>query len=213
MNRRLETNTNLILHTEDTFGHYRVNTNYGPLVQNYLQKVDTVIQTAIASNSKTLVIGLCLKIPINMTSISDRLISAFFSSFKAKLCHHYKMTLKRHGRAHRADLRYIWAKERNESENDHYHVMLFLNGHAYHTTGSITADHGNLSARLVQAWASALNIYQSDVEGCVHVTGEKMINRGDWQALDDLFFWASYCCKADTKHYGDSGRSFGCSQR
>lgn len=211
-NSRSALNSNLILHDDDDFEGYPVNTNHGSLIRNYLEELHDLVLRAIDRNSKTLVIGVCLRIPEEITEIRRGLMPAFTASFKAQLDHHAKMTEKRGTRAHRHDLRYAWAKERNRSEHDHYHLMLFLNGHAYHTAGSINADEGNIAARLSKAWASALRLYQEDVEGLVHITDEKMAYRDNREDLEDVFHWASYLCKEKTKYYGGNGKSFGYSQ-
>lgn len=211
-NRRSALNSNLILHDDDVFEGYPVNTNHGPLVRNYLEELHDLVLRAIDRNSKTLVIGVCLRIPEEITEIRRGLMPAFTASLKAQLEHHAKMTGKRGIRSHRHDLRYAWAKERNKSEHDHYHLMLFLNGHAYHTAGSNNADEGNMAARLSKAWASALRLYPEDVRGLVHISDEKNVSRDSRYDLEDVFHWASYLCKERTKHYGGRGKSFSCSQ-
>lgn len=122
------------------------------------------------------------------------------------------MREKRGTRVHRHDLRYVWAKERDTSHHDHYHVRLFLNANAYRTLGRLDKDDGNLSVRLLKAWATALRLYPEDVEGLVHMEGNRILRRGNSDQLSDFFEWCSYMCKANSKNYGRNGKSFGYSQ-
>lgn len=213
MNQRHSENKNLILHNAGTFEGYQVNMNHGPLIQGYLSKSISTLNKSLQSHPRTLVLGFILRVPTGLTIVRPNAISCFFDSIKAQISHDRKQALLRNQRVHLTDVRYVWAKERDGSVFDHYHVFLLLNADAYHTLGSYSADEGNMSARIVKAWASALQLYPECVRTSVQFASPQICHAENLEEKQAIVYWMSYLAKAATKNYGDSGRSFGCSLR
>lgn len=84
---KLEANKNLTLYKRSEFRGYPVNTKYSPMIEQYLDRMHSVIHRAIDSNPRTFMIAVCLKIPVGMTEVRREVISAFIASFKAQLDH------------------------------------------------------------------------------------------------------------------------------
>ncbi|MNY72085.1 hypothetical protein D3C86_2105620 [compost metagenome] len=71
-----------------------------------------------------------------------------------------------------------------------------------------------MRSRLEEAWASALGMPVGYVAGLVEVPQNPIyrVHYDDLGSQQDLFFRASYLCKAATKAYGDGQHAFGCSR-
>ena len=121
-------------------------------------------------------------------------------------------------------LRYIWVKEKNYSDNWHYHVCILLNRDAYFTLGKFKHDkenrdvRSNMADRINDAWASALKILPEISRGLVHFSHNPIYyidcNTPEaFQQYSDLFYRLSYFAKVETKHYGDHSKNFGCSRK
>lgn len=210
MNQRHPINKNLTLHVAPTFNGYPVNLGHGPLVVNYLQRSLNVIQMALAHHPRTFVIGITLRAPAGLVEMPDNAISRFIESFKAQVTADRKRAAKTNLRVHQTGIRYLWAKERDTSQFHHYHVLLFLNANTYRALGNKQADDGNMAARIIKAWATALMLYPYQCRDSVHFSEQKCVTA---QNIPELMFWASYFCKAKTKEYTGRGKSFGYSQK
>lgn len=72
--------------------------------------------------------------------------------------------------------------------------------------------------RMQEAWASALKCEFEQVKGLVEIpkNAEYRVDRnvrpGNVDQLPELFYRASYLCKAATKRYGDGAHGFGYSR-
>ena len=73
-------------------------------------------------------------------------------------------------------------------------------------------------SRMQEAWASALGLPDDQVDGLVHIPRnaeyrvDRYVRADDEDVLMDLFYRASYLCKAATKLYVDIHHGFGCSK-
>ena len=210
MNQRHPINKNLTLHTAPTFNGYPVNLGHGPLILQYLQRSQNVIQTALAHHPRTFVIGVTLRAPAGLVVMPDNAISRFIDSLKAQIKADRERAAKTNQRVHQTGVRYLWTKERDTAQHSHYHVILFLNADTYRSLGKIQADDGNMAARITKAWATALMLYPYQVRDAVHFSKQKCVST---QNLPELMYWASYFCKAKTKEYAGNGKHFGYSQK
>ena len=210
MNQRHPTNKNLTLHTAPLFNRYPVNLGHGPLVVNYLQRSLNVIQTALAHHPRTFVIGMTLRAPSGLVVMPDNVISRFIESLKAQITADRLRAARTNQRVHQTGVRYLWAKERDKAQYSHYHVVLFLNADAYRALGNKQADDGNMAARIIKAWATALMLYPYQVRGSVHFSKDDCVSQ---ENIPELMKWVSYFCKSKTKEYAGGGKSFGYSQK
>ncbi|MNC57648.1 hypothetical protein D3C75_1073260 [compost metagenome] len=96
----------------------------------------------------------------------------------------------------------------------HYHVLILLNRDAFTALGKFELRRENIFNRLVEGWASALRLSPDECNGLVHIPDNPTyhLDRDDGREQRELFFRASYLCKAATKAYGDGQHGFGYSR-
>jgi hypothetical protein len=218
--KRLPENTKLTLHTEPTYRGMRVNSSPGPLIKQYLEGIDDTLWAVTDDYTRVTVIRFDLHFPLSGPFRSKGAISLFFKGLDRRIQRdlQQKAALRKNGRTNGCELRYVWVRERNASENFHYHVALFLNYDEYRHVGRYNADAGNLSAMITGAWASAIGLSREQARGLVEFCDNTStlldVNSGTFSRdYDDVFFRLSYFAKAYSKEFGDGERNFGCSRR
>lgn len=223
MNTRLQKNLNLILHFDKYFNGMEVQRSYRPLILNYLQSMDQVMQNALREHTRTLAIRVDLRLPQGVNcpdfpSVYDNsVMSRFTESLKAQVKANQMQRLRMGKRSYKCTVRVIWVAEHDSVMNNHYHILILVNKDAYDRLGDITAIKDNMAARIKKAWASALREELWAIEGLVHFTdnGVFRLNANSPSYTNDyceLFYAISYLAKARTKHFGDGVKSFDCSR-
>ena len=212
------TNNNLTAFTEEVFQGYTVNQKY-TLAEEYLLRLSDVMDGALDDWSRVMLFHATLKFPncykdVDIPGYQEGCISRFIESFKAKLKADYTKKIRNGKTAYQPKVRFAWARERDSSLNDHFHVFIFLNGDAYRQLGVPYSDRPNTATRIVDSWRSAIKLDRFDVRGLVHFTHSMCISRNSKDYLDQCdkaFFWLSYLAKIETKQFGDKVKSFSCS--
>lgn len=209
-------NRNLRLHYEDTFHDLPVlASDDRPLVANYLETMEQVIDQAMEDYSRVFVFRLDLRFPYDYDQdVSNNTIRRFLDSFTAKL-EASEQRRRSSTRVQDNRVRYVWAREQVSSDYPHYHLAILLNGHAYRRVGSYMAEHG-LARAIKDAWGRALELDErGDHEGLVSYPrdSEFILTRDDERARRTCFSRLSYLCKVASKRYGDRSRNFGYSTR
>lgn len=216
MLKRLPDNTNIRLHTADSYMGLPVLNAKGPLSEPYLERISKTINRALEEHPRTLAIRFDLSMPVWMGIIYTDVISKFLASLEAQIEADLKRKTRNGTRVYPCTVRYIWAREQNSSHHWHYHCAIFLNKDAYFTRGDISAQEGNMAARIHKAWASALGVDVSAVRGLVQFCNEFHLDRNDpWNELNicPLFEACSYLAKVATKQFGDGTKNFSSSNR
>jgi hypothetical protein len=211
MLKRLPVNTNIRLHTDNEYMGLPVLKTVGPLSEPYLLRIQKTISRALDEHPRTFAIRFDLTVPLWMGTIDTALITRFLASLEAQIDAELKRRGKKDNRQYRCTLRYIWAREQHLSHHWHYHCVIFLNKDAYHTLGDITAEEGNMAARIKKAWASALGVDMNNVRGLVEFCAVYYLDRNDpWNEMNlwPLFEACSYLAKVGTKQYGDRSKNF-----
>ncbi|MFT6901168.1 MAG: hypothetical protein ACJAXS_001356 [Colwellia sp.] len=211
-------NNSLTVYSEEVFQGYIVNQKY-TLAEEYLLRLGKVMDRALDDWSRVMLFHATLKFPdcyrdIDTPDNQEGCISRFIESFKAKLKADYAKKVKSNKTAYQPKVHYAWARERDSSLNDHFHVFIFLNGDAYRGLGLLYSDRPNTSSRITGSWRSAIKLERFDVRGLVHFTNSMTISRNSRDYLDQCdkaFFWLSYLAKIETKQFGDKVKSFSCS--
>lgn len=92
----------------------------------------------------------------------------------------------------------------------HYHLLILLNQDAFYTVGRLDSENVNMFHRLEQAWAYALRLPVTAVQGLVEVpvNAEYRVHRNDPAGQSALFERASYLCKTATKPFGNGYHVF-----
>jgi len=213
------------LHFGDSWNGRDVTNRHGPLSIDYLTRIHEVMEDQLSDTPRTLAVNIVLRLPGHLGDIDSAVITRFIKSINAQVAADQDRARSAGKRVHRCKVRYLWVKERDGSENYHYHVCLFFNRDAYYQLGTFpryenrplddSEDSPNLSVagKIAKAWASALGMEPAHACGLVHFPENPTykLRRNDDREIEKLFFRLSYFCKIATKHYGTGGRNFGCS--
>lgn len=202
----------------------------GELNNDYLNKINQVVQIAIDEYKRVFAFRVDLRIPVDLDDYhmqhrdnpsyrARRLkgeITRFLDSFKS-IVQCDLIYKKRKGRKVCIfKPRFIWCKERNQSDNYHYHVIILLNKDVYFTLGDFNSDK-SMAFKVVKAWASALGLIDvNHAKRLVHFPTNPSYfidrNSSSFESqYEDLFYRASYLAKIETKEYGSRQHNFGCS--
>ncbi|WP_274006257.1 inovirus Gp2 family protein [Vibrio parahaemolyticus] len=153
---------------------------------------------------------------LNNTFNQKNIIKRFFESLKAKIKAQEKRMKASEKRIYPCHLRYVWCRERNKSNNDHYHLVLFFNKDRYFSSG-YRDNEESLVRLIMDAWSSALGEYVDNADSLVQLVykGTHYLdqNKYDFEnKYQALFTRLSYFAKNRTKHYDEGKRCFGTSQ-
>lgn len=224
--KRHPNNKKLRLFYEPVFRGRRIQHLPGfPMIENYLEKLWDVIELASLTYRRVYAVRVDLHFPQEGTPLEpsdgNRHLKSFFANLQREL---HSAGLK-----YNTKIIYVWAREQKASENPHYHVLMMLNGDAIRgignyresTFGGYEAD--NLYHRIARSWAGAIGLLDWQASGLVHLSkaheskkvAQFFIGRNDTDFTslqDDLFYAASYLCKAQTKNFAQQVHCFGSSQ-
>lgn len=186
---------------------------------DYQQAFYDVIRNAVDEFPRTVALRIDLRFPPRYQyGDSNREVTRFIESLKAKLLADCQRKNRRWRRNLRNRLRYVWVREVGErNRRKHYHVLLLLNKDFYHGAGSYNADD-SLYALIQQAWCSALGLESTQYSALANMTenGCYYLNRNSpdyMQQVTELLKRMEYLAKNHTKCYDDGYRSIGASRR
>jgi hypothetical protein len=211
-------NTNLILHSDSSFQNWPVQEDKGPLIQQYLNRLQQTMQCAFAQYPRVFAFRFDLRLPVGTQlpdyAYTNQVIERFIESFKAKIRHNRNMARQSNPYAHDSKVRYVWAREQGQHGKPHHHLAILLNYDAFASLGKFALGRDNMFNRLVAAWASALGLSIEAASGLVEIPSNHYyhLHRDDLAGQAVFFHRTSYLCKAATKVYGDGQHSFGCSR-
>lgn len=219
---RFSENRNLRLYSAATFQGLPIMVEKGPFILGYLEALNRTIYLALDQYPRVIAFRVDLRLSRLMgftdDALSNRVISRFIESFKAKIEHNRDKAREQYKYAHDCRVRYVWAREVGCGGRPHYHLLILLNRDAYYTVGRLQPQRPNMISRMQEAWASALKCEVEQVRGLVHIPPnaefrvDRNVRPGNMDQLPELFRRASYLCKAATKRYGDGSHGFGCSR-
>lgn len=211
-------NSNLTLCREDHYRGQLIQVNKGPFVRSYLSGLDWVVCQALDEYSRVFAFRFDLRFPASIELpdylYTNKVIDRFLESFKAKIKHNRLKAGLSRKYVHDTKVRYVWAREIGYLGKPHYHVLILLNQDAFTTLGKFESGRDNIFNRLVEAWASALRLSVDEVSGLIHIPDNPTyhLRKDDEREQRELFYRASYLCKAATKAYGDGQHGFGYSR-
>ncbi|EHH1218988.1 inovirus Gp2 family protein, partial [Vibrio parahaemolyticus] len=197
---------------------------------HYLDRIIVTMSKALKDYKRVHALRLDLRLPVsdseqellrrdeflNNTFNQKNIIKRFFESLKAKIKAQEKRMKASEKRVYPCHLRYVWCRERNKSNNDHYHLVLFFNKDRYFSSG-YRDNEDSLVRLIMDAWSSALGEYVDNADRLVQLVykGTHYLdqNKYDFEnKYQALFTRLSYFAKNRTKHYGEGKRCFGTSQ-
>lgn len=214
-------NPQLRLWYETLFHFLPVQTAQGPLITNYLETAHHVLSRARASHCKIMALPLTLRYPASMPlsdlTAHNTVMNRFLSFLRWELDHL--------STSHPVDMRYLWCREQVTSHKPHYHVILLFNGNALSSLGTLKASTAIgeeayskdcMYHRLVRAWEWAISWPAHQMQGLVDMSEDNItdqlfvyhFHRDDQNAFQQLFYAASYLCKAYTKPIGQGMHCF-----
>ena len=198
---------------------------YGLINYHNLNRVIQTIDNSISQYGRVLAIRCDLRFadvdhenPHLFQNSDNAVITRFIESLKSQVeadLYSKALTLSR---VHPTDVRYIWAREQDESIYQHYHVVILLNYNTYGFLGDYANHSGNLANKIQKAWCSAIGLPYPDYAALVHFPerpccklertdmNNQTINYIDWLRR------IAYLAKDRTKIRGAGYRNFGCSQ-
>ncbi|EJR0678462.1 inovirus Gp2 family protein [Vibrio parahaemolyticus] len=197
---------------------------------HYLDRIILTMSKALKDYKRVHALRLDLRLPVsdsekdilrrdeifNNTFNQKNIIKRFFESLKAKIKAQEKRMKASEKRVYPCHLRYVWCRERNKSNNDHYHLVLFFNKDRYFSSG-YRDNEESLVRLIMDAWSSALGEYVDNADRLVQLVykGTHYLdqNKYDFEnKYQALFTRLSYFAKNRTKHYDEGKRCFGTSQ-
>ena len=137
------------------------------LYHEHLSACLRVINDALEDHPRTLAIRVDLRLPGFMDRLPYDAISHFMDTFKDKVKQDRRRAARVQGYSKPCKVRYIWVRERDKAQSDHFHVLLLLNQDAYPSLGSFNSERQNLAKRIKESWALALGIYPDELCGGV----------------------------------------------
>lgn len=210
--KRHQDNPALILSWELYYQGMMVQTKKGPLIENYLEKLLYVMNQGRKECSRIFAVRIDLHFPVNGNMECENNSNAYISNYISFL----QWELEVANTKYPPKLRYVWCREQVDSIYPHYHLLLLLNGQAYRSLGRFNYELDNLFHRLVRAWSAAIGWPVERTYGLVNVAKDYEsgrpytwdFKRDDQAAFENLFYGASYMCKAYTKPIGKGGHCF-----
>ena len=194
---------------------------HGPLVVNFLEKTLKVLDRVKSRTSRTFALRFDLYLPpYNVRPRGTDEGSAILKDFWQNL----SRELRRAHLTHKPNFDYIWAREVGAvAGRPHFHVLVLIDGNAIQTLGNpapspdATFSDNTMAHRITRSWLSALNLpatidfghlvhFQKDPYSGQFITHH--LHRSDHHAWCQLFYIASYLCKAFSKQVGQGIRSF-----
>ncbi|EGR0202187.1 inovirus Gp2 family protein [Vibrio parahaemolyticus] len=197
---------------------------------HYLDRIILTMSKALKDYKRVHALRLDLRLPVsdsekdilrrdeifNNTFNQKNIIKRFFESLKAKIKAQEKRMKASEKRIYPCHLRYVWCRERNKSNNDHYHLVLFFNKDRYFSSG-YRDNEESLVRLIMDAWSSALGEYVDNADRLVQLVykGTHYLDQNKYDFENKylaLFTRLSYFAKNRTKHYDEGKRCFGTSQ-
>lgn len=192
----------------------------------YLIKSKELLDYVTSEHNRVLSFSLILRFPQDFKQDRDvSYISNFIRVFQRKVALTLEERKKRKARVHHIKkgnkVFNIWCRERDSSNNDHYHMFILLSYENFRTLGHYSTSlepKKSLAILLQEAWSDALGISYCDMKGLVQFPPKNnyfrvVQNRPDTKSnYDDLLFRMCYLAKRETKNFGEGIRSFGCSR-
>lgn len=190
----------------------------GPLLTRHLDAIYRMMTNALIASPRSYAVRVDLRLPDDFDFYDTEVITRFFKALRRSLDIADMQKTIEGKRVHPHRLQYCWVREWGAEGKPHYHVVLMFNRDRYRTLGSFRADEGNLSARIKQAWATALQRTLEDSARFVqfpknaeyHLISNSISYEQD---VKGFFYRLSYFAKADTKRFDIGQRSFGTSRR
>ncbi|MGL6363165.1 inovirus Gp2 family protein [Aeromonas veronii] len=198
---------------------------YGSVSPYYLNKLSQVIANCLDIYPRVFAVRVDLRLPqANWPEESDiplcfprqdsAVITRFFGALKSQLvADHYR----KDRRGPTAFPAYIWVREQDTSESQHYHVVLLFNKDIYAFLGDYrNAKDDNMSIRIQRSWCSALGLTYPDYASLVHFPKnpayvfDRRAATVHSPVFREFLLRAAYLAKTRTKVPGQ--RNFGSSQ-
>jgi hypothetical protein len=216
--KRHPDNPNLRQFEDDRYHSMPVCTSGGPLIEEYLERIDDVLQGSLRCHPRITAMRFDLRLPagVDMPVEDNRLMTDFWRRLKERIDHARNQASKRLANAHDTEVQYLWTREYDQGRGrPHWHCLLLVNKDAFYGMGSFESENSNTYWRIVSAWCAALGLATEQGQPLVHVpdTAVYHVDREDRDgAYAKLFFRASYFAKMKTKAYHGHVNAFGGSQ-
>ncbi|MCL1145388.1 inovirus Gp2 family protein [Shewanella marinintestina] len=187
-------------------------------IESYLSIFERVLHQQLACNKRITCIRLDLRFPKVSNYQDPKVISRFIDALKARLNVWKSQHAVQGKQHHRLGFSYVWVRERHNSHNWHYHLVLFFNKDAFAYLGILDLNRDNMRSRLVEAWSSATGMIDIEVKSLVHISNKdiKYLDSNSaefYEQLNRLWQQLTYLAKVVTKDVNDGNRNIGYSRK
>jgi len=205
------------------FNGLPINNKY-EMSERYLESAHSVYRDVLTRYSKILMFHVTLRFPLYYEGQYEGVMSAFIRSLKKRVARDLARKRSKVERVHDTDVHYVWCREVNKKDREHYHIMVMVNANTYRALGCYSkASNEHLAGMATRSWASAIGMSIDDIRGLVHFTDDVGLiatRQIPYASVDSTygtfnnsfeagFYWLSYLCKLITKEYGNGARNFG----
>lgn len=199
----------------DFFNDLSTDFNYDyAMVPQYQTILKRTLSAQFNAFTRVFALRFDLRFPVSMVYQDSSVISRFLASFKSHL-----VTWDKYRRSqHPIGFSFVWCREKNSSQNWHYHVVFFFNKDAIHALGQCELGLKNTYNRILSAWASAIRVTPREAVGLVHIckNGSYWLDQrapdfpSQLRLAMDSF---NYLAKSTTKDINDGCRNIGSSHK
>lgn len=188
----------------------------GPHVLQYLERLISVVDAALAQSSKIFAIRIDLHLPQlfdGQPEYSNQVIESFVKAMRARIDSEKQRRLRSNSRVSEPQFRYVWAREQVSAAQPHYHLLLIFNANFFQQLGRVDDDFG-LSGMIFAAWASVIGLPIEQVRQFVHFPKQPayFVDRDNEESQSALLMRASYLCKSASKRWSDGFHVYGASK-
>lgn len=204
------------IHTPSYQGYPLIPT-HKPYIKQYLDINEEVLNASLGDHPRTLAARIDLRIPYGAKN-DPAVISRCFEALGEKIQVDLDARERNGQRRRKCQLRYIWAREQEDGANEHYHVVIFLNGDCYMSLGEMSVLGEGLFGSICASWARATGWPIGDVHRFVYVPKNPIYrlnaNSSDLRGqANELLKRLAYMAKEKSKVYGDRKKSYSSSRK
>ncbi|WP_086982411.1 inovirus Gp2 family protein [Vibrio aphrogenes] len=191
--------------------------------EKYLNRICSTLDMALGCYSRIFCVRVDLRLPTDFECYQlNDCMKRFIASLDAQIKSYSVRKLNQGIRVRDNKIRYVWSRERNDSEKDHFHLVLVFNNDVFRSIGNLNdLNEEHLCSKIINAWVSALGVKLDDFNGYLSVKKlvhfpencTYVIKRDDIRSYQKAFYRFSYLAKMETKVMDHGVRSFGASKK
>lgn len=216
MTTRNTNNHNHTLHYDAEYAGFDLHTANAPYILPFLDRLHTVMQRVLQNRNRVLAVKFDLHLPAHTNPYLQRNpITEFIERVKAGIASYQNAVARRDQRVYQTEVEYVAKIEQTQdSELEHYHVVLFTNKDTLYPVGNLSHDDPTKLGQIIrQAWLKTHGLSADSRVALLHTsTPVFRVLQGPLSTYDpvhrDAFLHFSYLCKEKTTKYQGKRQSF-----